>query len=74
MSVAHSLTIPPGVAFVRGSKLYAATGLQCAKRQRLCILAQAKSRRRSTQGVVSPDDNVQPEAPKSNGAKPDWVR
>ena len=74
MSVAHRATIPPGVGTIRDSKRYASTGLQGAKRQRLCILAQAKSRRRSTQGVVSPNENVQPEPPKLNGAKPDWVR
>ena len=76
MNAAHQAPIPPGVAvrLVRGNRPYASTGLQGAKRQRLCILAQAKSRRRSTQGIVSPDEPAKPEPTKSNGAKPDWVR
>lgn len=76
MHVAHRGIIPPGVAWKRGRQLYASTGLQGVKRQRLCNLAQAKSRRRSTQGVVSPNETEEPktEPLKTNGAKPDWVR
>lgn len=74
MHVAHKATSQPVVALGRGNVAYALTGLQGWKRQRLCVQTNAKSRRRSTQGVVIPKEPVQPEPPKSNGVKPDWVR
>lgn len=49
-------------------------GSQGWKRRRLCVQAQAKSRRRSTQGIVIPKEPAEPEPPKSNGVKPDWVK
>ncbi|KAL3144930.1 hypothetical protein ABBQ32_003437 [Trebouxia sp. C0010 RCD-2024] len=74
MYVAHKATIQPVVALGRGNVAYASTGQQGWKRQRLCVQTHAKSRRRSTQGVVIPEEPVQPEPPKSNGVKPAWVR
>lgn len=50
-----------------------AGGVTGCKRQRLCPPLQAKSRRRSTQGIVSHEVPAEPQV--SNGSpKPDWVR
>jgi len=50
-----------------------AGGVSGCKRQRLCPPLQAKSRRRSTQGIVSHEVPAEPQV--SNGSpKLDWVR
>ena len=50
-----------------------AGGVSGCKRQRLCPPLQAKSRRRSTQGIVSHEVPAEPQVSKG-GPKLDWVR
>ena len=86
MSVVHSGPPASGVVNTRGNPTYVPASLHGVKRRCLCAPLQAKSRRRSTQGIVHKDlmpggpgperrkseDGAKPDS--EDGAKPDWVR